>query len=122
MKLKGDFFQIISTTTMHNGFTTIVRLNPNHIIFKGHFPGHPITPGVIQLQIIHELLEEYLGRKLKLSTISNCKFLNVLDPAKNSLFELECHFQNTGNYISAKTTGISGTITIIKLESVYAFS
>src|SRR5688572_781920 len=114
MKLKGDFFQIISTTEADNGFTTVVRLNPDHIIFKGHFPGHPVTPGVIQLQIIHELLEEHIGKNLKLDTISNCKFLNVLNPDIDPLFELNCLLQTNADLFTVKTTGKSGSNTIIK--------
>ena len=119
MELKGDFFQIISTTPADNGFAAIVRLNPDHIIYKGHFPGHPVTPGVIQLQIIHELLEEYTGNKLKLNTISNCKFLKVLDPEIDQFFELEFILKRTGDELNVKTTGQSGSDTIIKIESVY---
>jgi 3-hydroxymyristoyl/3-hydroxydecanoyl-(acyl carrier protein) dehydratase len=33
-----------------------IRLNPDHAIFAGHFPGQPVVPGVCMLQIIKELL------------------------------------------------------------------
>ena len=122
MKLKDDFFQILTTTIADDGLSSIVRLNSDHIIYQGHFPGHPITPGVIQLQIIHELLEEHLGIKIKLMNISNCKFLNVLDPVIDSSFELDCRLQKSGDLIAIKAIGKSGSNTIIKLESVYAFS
>ena len=119
MKLKEDFFQIITTTVLDNGFTTTVRLNPDHIIYKGHFPGHPITPGVILLQIVHELLEGQMGNKLKLETIPNCKFLHVLDPGIDPLFKLEFSYQKSGNSVLVSTIGKSGVNTIIKMESVY---
>jgi 3-hydroxyacyl-[acyl-carrier-protein] dehydratase len=32
-----------------------VKLNQNHEIFSGHFPGNPILPGVCSLQIAKEL-------------------------------------------------------------------
>lgn len=122
MKLKGDLFRVISTAVKDNGFVSSVMLNPDHIIFKGHFPGHPVTPGVIQLQIIHELLEEHTGVKLKLIGISNCKFLKVLDPGIDSLFELDYMLKKNGDFINVKTIGTSGLNTVIKLESVYSFS
>ena len=35
-----------------------IRLNPDHEIYRAHFPGNPITPGVCIVQIISEVLGE----------------------------------------------------------------
>ena len=44
------------------GISAQIKLNPKHEIFKGHFPGKPIMPGVCMIQIIKELTERSLGR------------------------------------------------------------
>ena len=57
MRLNGDFYRIESRledrTLGQSGFKVI--LNPDHLIYKAHFPGQPVTPGVCILQIIQEL-------------------------------------------------------------------
>ena len=53
-----------------------------------HFPNVPIVPGVCQIQIITELLEMYLGKRLYLSEVKNIKFLSVLEPVKTIRFEV----------------------------------
>ena len=58
MRLNGDFYRIESRledrTLGQSGFNVI--LNPDHLIYKAHFPGQPVTPGVCILQMIRELL------------------------------------------------------------------
>ncbi|MCX6330659.1 MAG: hypothetical protein NTZ85_14245 [Bacteroidia bacterium] len=39
-----------------NKLTIQVELKRDHDIFKGHFPGNPILPGVCTIQILKELL------------------------------------------------------------------
>lgn len=58
----------------------VVRIDRNHPIFEGHFPGKPVVPGVCMLQLIKELLEQSANRKLRIQTAGNIKFLAVIDP------------------------------------------
>ncbi len=57
-----------------------LTLNPECMIYKAHFPGHPVTPGVCIIQIALELLEILLERKVELKEVVNAKFLSVIDP------------------------------------------
>ena len=43
-----------------------ITLNPAHEIFKGHFPGNPVMPGVCTVQIVKELLSAHLKKDLVL--------------------------------------------------------
>lgn len=63
-----------------------IRLNDAHPVFEGHFPGRPILPGVCQLQIIKELVEKHLGKRVSIRSIRDLKFLSpVLPPDDNRL-------------------------------------
>ena len=39
-----------------------IRLLPESPVYKGHFPGYPITPGVCLVEIALELMEEMAGQ------------------------------------------------------------
>lgn len=80
MRLTEGFFIIESTNDSDNGFEAVLRTNLEHPIYKAHFPGSPITPGVCVIQVAGELLENKLGRKLYLQSIKNVKFLMVIIP------------------------------------------
>lgn len=80
MRLTEGFFIVETTNDTENGFEAVLRTNPEHPIYKAHFPGNPITPGVCIIQAAGELLENQLGRKLYLKTVKNVKFLTVIIP------------------------------------------
>lgn len=60
-----------------------INLMPECVIYKAHFPGHPVTPGVCIIQTATELLSELLGEELELQGVSNAKFLRVINPLEN---------------------------------------
>ena len=76
--LRNDFFKINSLDFNGNELISNISLDSEHAIFEGHFPGNPVTPGVVQMQIVKEILEVYFEKKLQLETMGRCKFLNVL--------------------------------------------
>jgi len=69
-----------------------VNLNADHKIFDGHFPGSPVTPGVIQLQIVKEILELHLKKELQLKTMRISKFLKILNPLETPHFQINIKF------------------------------
>ena len=63
-----------------------VRLLPESAVYRGHFPGYPITPGVCIVQIALELIEEMAGqaghddKKVRLVAAKNIKFTSPVIP------------------------------------------
>lgn len=80
MRLKDSFFFIESHDEDITPGEYGIRLNAGHAIFKGHFPGNPIVPGVCQIQMVTEILEEHFRKDLFLRQVVNIKFLAVLRP------------------------------------------
>jgi len=82
MRLNGDLFRIESRLEGlpqgQSGFNVI--LNPDNLVYKAHFPGQPVTPGVCILQMIQELLSEQFGMPLYIKNIKNAKFINMISP------------------------------------------
>jgi 3-hydroxyacyl-[acyl-carrier-protein] dehydratase len=81
-----------------------IKLNKEHEIFEGHFPGHPVLPGVCVIQIIKELTEKSLEKKLVLSVASNVKFMAVINPEKNDIVQLEIELDQNENEVKIKNT------------------
>lgn len=91
MMLRDDFYFVTETGKNSSSAVYHIRLNPSHAIFKAHFPGEPVTPGVCLIQMGRELAEDFIGRLLRLKFLKNVKFLSVLSPADT----LEFCFQIT---------------------------
>ncbi len=75
-----DLFTIKDSSSKENIHVFTIVLDPDHEVYKGHFPTQPVTPGVLQLRIIRELLEKTVGKVLLLKSAQNLKFLRFIDP------------------------------------------
>jgi len=86
MKLLGTMFSLIR----HDTQTGIYSLSPvvEHFIYKAHFPGYPITPGVCILKIIGELLCIHLEKKVVLLEVKNIKFVSPVIPNPDSVVDV----------------------------------
>ena len=85
-----------------NTVNASITLNNDHDIFKGHFPGNPILPGVCSIQIIKELTEKALDRSLFLSVSSNVKFLETVNPEANPKLVLSIAISEVEEVIKVK--------------------
>ena len=80
MKLRDSLYTIVSESKGEGSHDFNIKLDPEHFIYKAHFPGEPITPGVCIMQIAKELLEEAVSEDLVLSCVKNIKFLRIISP------------------------------------------
>ena len=80
MKLINDLFEVVSTTQGDDSYQCQVKFNPDHRIYKAHFPGNPITPGVCLMQIGEEILEQKYGKLLQLSVVKTIRFKKIVGP------------------------------------------
>jgi len=61
-------------------------LNPGSDVYRGHFPGNPVAPGVCTLQMVKECLQSILRRdSLRLSQVRQCRFSRLLRPSDKQL-------------------------------------
>ena len=49
-------------------------------LFKGHFPGKPILPGIAQIEMVRFSLETILEKKLAIQSIKKTKFSHLIEP------------------------------------------
>ena len=83
MILKNYLYKVINENEFPERVTYSLSLNQECPIYKAHFPGEPITPGVCVIQIAKELLEEHLQRQLAIKAVKNVKFLAVISPLQH---------------------------------------
>lgn len=81
--LLGHFFTILDTHSADKHAVEI-ELDAEHPIYKGHFPGNPVMPGVCLTQMVKETVEHLIGKKLMMVTGDNLKFTAVLNPVVHS--------------------------------------
>lgn len=87
--------------------TALIRLQPAHEIFTGHFPGRPVLPGVCMLQISQELLEKATGTRLLMHRTGQVKFLQPVNPEKTP--ELQVSIRPTDNLENVQVSWTDAT-------------
>ena len=85
----SDLFTIHHLQTSGNSFSAEVHLDPSHPVFKGHFPGKPVLPGVFLVQIVAEVISKIKGRSFIVQEAANIKFLSIIDPDSHGVITLE---------------------------------
>lgn len=77
--------------------STVLALNPESEILKGHFPGQPVVPGACMLQIIKEVLESALNHPLRLKKADQLKFMIMINPANTLAVALDISYRYAGD-------------------------
>lgn len=92
--LTDKFYKVLELKKVsENQILAVIEINQDHDIYKGHFPNQPIVPGVCQIQIVKELLEELIGKKLKMTHGDNIKFTGMIIPSLAPIVNLEVNFK-----------------------------
>lgn len=119
--LLKDFYKVQSLDkTADQKYLAVILINEKHEIFKGHFPGNPIMPGVCMMQIIKELTEEVTGSSLIMQSLSNVKFMALINPEVTPELQIELDIMvNDDRTIKVKNTTTFNETVALKLGSVY---
>ena len=118
-ELLTGFYNIIESENINDkDWVVQVRLNPQHSVYGGHFPQHPVVPGVCMLQIIKECIEEIYRAPLQYKQIASCKFLSAVNPneAVDLRFLLAIR-KNEANTLQVQVEGASTKEVCIKLKA-----
>ena len=110
MILQDNLYTIVSQQEEEGLDVFHLRLHPEWPIYKAHFPGHPITPGVCIVQMVQELLQELLHRDLCLCEAKNVKYLSIISPEEVSdlsvtFSKIETQPDNSSKVQAQVTTG-----------------
>jgi 3-hydroxyacyl-[acyl-carrier-protein] dehydratase len=127
--LRNSFFKLTHFPSINEklnigkaiDFSVGIILNPDHSIFKGHFPYKPIVPGVTYIEMIREIMEISLKIKIQLKEASNIKFLSITDPTLQPA--LNFHFNlilKEKNLISTKVLISTKNSVVIKFTGVFS--
>lgn len=88
-----DNFFSYSLLQIEPGFIkALLYINQEHDIFKGHFPGNPVTPGVTQVEMIRQVFSKSINRNLMLAEAKNLKYMSPILPPFTEGIELTIEY------------------------------
>ncbi|MEJ2594728.1 MAG: hydroxymyristoyl-ACP dehydratase [bacterium] len=113
------FFTIVDFQRDEGQINAHVELNPSHEVYSGHFPGQPVVPGVIQLQMIKEIIERVSEYELLLSHMTFAKFLISINPGIVKELSVQIKYSAEDKHLSFKATIKSEDQVFTKVKGEY---
>lgn len=87
----AQFFTLEAGEKNGNSATYRCRLHPEAPIFKAHFPGFPVLPGVLTLKMVVDAINAsqfFSTQTLTVQSIGNAKYLAVVNPQETQEVEI----------------------------------
>ena len=87
----AQFFTLESGEKNGNSATYRCRLHPEAPVFKAHFPGFPVLPGVLTLKMVVDAINAsqfFSTQTLTVQSIGNAKYLAVVNPQETQEVEI----------------------------------
>ena len=87
----AQFFTLEAGEKNGNSATYRCRLHPEAPVFKAHFPGFPVLPGVLTLKMVVDAINAsqfFSTQTLMVQSIGNAKYLAVINPQETQEVEI----------------------------------
>ena len=66
------------------------RFPASDTVFAGHFPSHPLLPGIFQIEMARIIAESALRAPLRVNAVTKAKFLRPIIPGETVREEWKC--------------------------------
>lgn len=78
--LRDKYYRLLASDIADGAGTFKISIIDTCDVFNGHFPGHPICPGVFNVQTLKECCADVLSADITFVSIKQCRFLSVIEP------------------------------------------
>lgn len=86
--LIADYYTINSHHQEDGQTIFCITLNPHCSLYNGHFPDSPVAPGVCNIQMIKECVEQIMQEPLMMTEISLCRLTILMTPHTHQQLQL----------------------------------
>jgi 3-hydroxymyristoyl/3-hydroxydecanoyl-(acyl carrier protein) dehydratase len=98
---------------MNEIFTHLIVSN-DHPCLTGHFPGRPIVPGVLLLDLALDAMLRSIKPALRLEAIVSAKFLQAVAPDQRVDLKITFSPENDGGRVKARFTASRESVTVLE--------
>ncbi len=102
--MKRDVAQAIQSVEPGAGpdsFRAVIVCDAALRVFEGHFPGNPLVPGVMELEMLRTAYERFTGQRWSIARVLKAKFRNRILPGDTVLIEASTGPQDGGVRVKA---------------------
>lgn len=120
MVLQNSYFTVVERHDAGDTICFRVRMEGGHEVYKGHFPGNPVSPGVCNLQMVKECAQMVAGRELRFAKISQYRLTGVISPAKYPELDVMVALSEGEGEYALRASVMSGDVSLIQIKATLA--
>lgn len=107
MLLKDRYYKILHATLGETEALFHIALVAECEIYKGHFPGNPVCPGVCNMEMVKECAMVLTGQRLFANSVTRCRMLAIASPATSPELDITIHISPSekGFSVQARISG-----------------
>lgn len=117
-----NLYKILSIEREGDKVNTTIFIYKEHEVFKGHFPNDPVMPGVCMIQIIKEITEQVVDKKLFMAQSNNIKFKAIINPETHPELQLQLTIKNDREHIKVKNVTKFGDTVALQMSATFHFA
>jgi 3-hydroxyacyl-[acyl-carrier-protein] dehydratase len=115
----NGFYEVVSTEGTAESWVSIMRLNQDHDVYQGHFPGKPVAPGAALTQMVLDEVAKQTDNR-RVSELRQIKFLTVIDPTQVNELELAFEMKERKGVEMFTCLGKAGETNYFKLNGIFS--
>lgn len=89
MLLKDKYFKIEDNQQGDNNAHFLVTLLADCDVYRGHFPGNPVSPGVCNIEMIRECFDMLVEDEPRIKSIDRCRLTAVASPKESPKLNID---------------------------------
>ncbi len=114
--LENKYYQIISVQSGELSATFHIAILPDCDVYRGHFPGNPVCPGVCNIETLRECVSKLLHKKVRISTIKQCRLTAVATPTTCSELDVKVEVTPVGENYTVTASIFDGGKTYMEFK------
>ncbi|MFR9650616.1 MAG: hypothetical protein SNG35_01145 [Rikenellaceae bacterium] len=114
--MPNNLFKISKISGESSSYRYTAEVDSKSHIFKGHFEGQPVVPGVCTLTMLKQCFCDALQREsVQYESIKECKFLAAIIPSEHPSLEVNIEFKGDGG-VTAEV--VCNEVKMTKLKAI----
>ena len=99
--MENNYYRVLSESVQASPSGEVtgafrVALLPDCDVYRGHFPGRPVCPGVCQVEMARQCAGRLAGQSLLIRRVASCRFLTVATPDACPCLDMDISLQPVG--------------------------
>ena len=114
-----SLFKIIIHHQRDQEISADIQVEKDHTIYRGHFPDFALTPGVVQMEMIRQVLGKAFEKEFRLKGSKSIKYPSMYRPSEKPEIQATLHYKQEGPLVKVDARLHAGDEVFMKFKGEF---